>query len=241
MARKGAVDEGSVVVTLAADATRNPMPTDPQTNPDDTAAAGPDRDASKRDAVPAATAAANPEEQAVDAEVVDLGLVEPDPLDALRDEVQALNARLRTVSAAYQQQTSEVAEVRARLERQAVIKEQLRRGEVVSELFDPVENLRRSVDSIQKGATPADAVAGLEMVLAQFMEGFAKLGLEEVAGKGARFDPSLHEALTTMPVFEEALDNTVLEVFSAGYRIGTRLIRPARVVIGEYKAPVGDA
>lgn len=240
MARKAAVDEGSVVVTLAADATRNQMPTDQQTAPDDTAAAAPESEAP---AAASADAAPTPpaDDAAFDAEVVDLGLVEPDPIDVLRDEVQALNARLRTVSAAYQQQTSEVAEVRARLERQAVIKEQLRRGEVVSELFDPVENLRRSVDSIQKGATPADAVSGLEMVLAQFMEGFAKLGLEEVAGKGARFDPSLHEALTSLPVFEEALDNTVIEVFSAGYRIGTRLIRPARVVIGEYKAPVGDA
>ena len=240
MARKAAVDEGSVVVTLAADATRNQMPTDQQTAPDDTAAAAPESEApagASADAAPTPPA----DDAAFDAEVVDLGLVEPDPIDVLRDEVQALNARLRTVSAAYQQQTSEVAEVRARLERQAVIKEQLRRGEVVSELFDPVENLRRSVDSIQKGATPADAVSGLEMVLAQFMEGFAKLGLEEVAGKGARFDPSLHEALTSLPVFEEALDNTVIEVFSAGYRIGTRLIRPARVVIGEYKAPVGDA
>jgi molecular chaperone GrpE len=207
------------------------------TDPKEAPASPPGADAPTPE--PAAADAAA--EAAVDAEVVELSVEEPDPQAALRDEVQSLHARLRTVSAAYQQQQAEVAEVRARLERQAVIKEQLRRGEVVSELFDPVENLRRSVDAINKGATPQDAVAGLEMVLSQFMEAFTRLGLEEVPGKGSRFDPGLHEALTTMPVDDAALDNTVIEVFSAGYRIGTRLIRPARVVIGQFTAPVGEA
>jgi len=172
-------------------------------------------------------------------------IIEDDPaqveIDRLEGMVDELQGRLRAVSAAYQKQQSEVAATRDRLKRQAAVQEELRRGEVVSGLFEPVENLRRSLDSAKKGASNEDTIQGLELVLKAFMDSFGKLGLEEVPGKGAAFDPNIHEALTTMPVTDEALDQVVIELFAAGYRIGSRLIRPAKVIVGAYQEPVGEA
>ncbi len=108
-------------------------------------------------------------------------------------------------------------------------------------LFDPFENLKRSINSAKKGASAEDTANGLELVLKAFMGSFEKLGLEEVAGKGAPFDPNIHEALTTMPVADPALDQVVIDVFSTGYRIGSRLIAPAKVIVGAYQEPVGEA
>jgi molecular chaperone GrpE len=172
-------------------------------------------------------------------------IIEDDPaqveIDRLEGTVDELQGRLRAVSAAYQKQQSEVAATRDRLKRQAAVQEELRRGEVVSGLFEPVENLRRSLEAAKKGASNDDTIQGLELVLKAFMDSFGKLGLEEVAGKGATFDPNIHEALTAMPVLDAALDQTVIEVFAAGYRIGSRLIRPAKVIVGTYQEPVGEA
>ena len=166
----------------------------------------------------------------------------PDPRVAeLEASVEELRGRLRAVSAAFQKQQDDISATRQRLERQAALKEELRRGEVVTSLFDPVQNLRRSVEAARKGAAVDDMLRGLEMVLHQFMDGFQKLGLEEVPGKGARFDPNSHEAITTIPVHDPALDNVVMEVFSVGYRIGNRLIEPARVIIGAFQDPEAEA
>jgi len=159
----------------------------------------------------------------------------------LETQLSELQARLRAVSAAYQQQQEEMDAARARLERQAALKEQMRRGEVVVALFDPVQNLKRSVDAASKGASMDDTLKGLHLVQAQFMDAFKKLGLEEVPGEGARFDPNLHEALTTVPVTDPAMDEVVIEVFSAGYRIGSRLIAPARVVVGRLVEGAAEA
>jgi len=159
---------------------------------------------------------------------------------SLRDQIAALEARLRTVSAAYRQQQDEIASTKERLARQAAVKEELRRGEVVGTLFDPVENLRRATDSVRKTAG-TDAVAGLDIVLHQFFEAFKKLGLEEVPGKGSRFDPNLHEAISAIPVADPALDGVVIEVFDTGYRIGSRLLKPSRVVIGQLQEGLGEA
>ena len=160
-----------------------------------------------------------------------------DRIGSLQTQIQELTARLRTVSAAYKKQQDDVTATRKRLERHAAQREEVRRGEVVSGLFDPVENLRRSREALSTSGIDADNLTGLDMVLGQFMTAFEGLGLEEVPGKGARFDPNLHEALTMMPVMDPALDGVVIEVFSAGYRVGNRLIQPARVIVGNYTAP----
>ena len=213
---------------------------------DETADTAPDATASEEPAAtadaPAPEAPAEPaasvstpdggsDEPAVEEPEV-IEFVQPTREEELEQQLSELQARLRAVSAAYQKQQEEVVEVRKRLERQAALKEEMRRGEVVAGLFEPVENLKRSIDAAGKGASVEDTVTGLQMVQSQFMDAFKKLGLEEVPGQGAKFDPNLHEALTLIPVTDPAMDDVVIDVFSAGYRIGSRLIVPAKVVVG---------
>lgn len=155
----------------------------------------------------------------------------------LEARVYELEARLRTVSAAYRQKQEEIESTKRRLEDRASMQEEIRRGEVVASLFDPVENLHRSLESTK--GLPAEQ--GLRMVYQQFMSALHKLGLEEVPGAGAPFDPALHEAIATQPVDAPDEENVIQSVFSAGYRIGKRLIRPARVVIGSYTRPAPEA
>ena len=161
-------------------------------------------------------------------------------LQRLRDTVGALEARLKKVSAAYKAQLEEVEATKERLQRQSAYKEERRRGEVVGTLFEPVENLRRSIGVVQK-ELGEEAAKGLELVHQQFMEAFKGLGLEEVPGRGARFDPNLHEALTMMPVTDPALDGIVVEVFDKGYRIGSNLLKPSRVIVGQLQDVPGEA
>lgn len=153
------------------------------------------------------------------------------PTEPAADQrIAELEARLRTVSAAYQQKVDEIALVRDRLERQARLTEEIRRGEVVQSFFEPVENLQRSIDAAR--GQPVET--GLRMVHAQFLDALKRLGLEEVPGVGAPFNADVHEAIATQPVEDAALDGTVVQVYSTGYRIGTRLIRAARVIIGAH-------
>jgi len=177
-------------------------------------------------------------------EVIDIDAApEPAPAPGPADRIAALEARLKTVSAAYKAQVEEVEATKQRLTRQAAYKAERTRGEVVGTFFEPVENLRRAIEVVRKsagdGASGEDAASGLDLVLQQFMEAFKKLGVEEVSGKGARFDPTQHEALTMMPVTDPALDGVVVEVFDTGYRIGSTLLKPARVIVGSM--PDGEA
>ena len=169
-----------------------------------------------------------------DAEAQEEGvrLVDPNPeLTEAKAQVSELQARLRAVSAAYKQLQEDVEATKVRLERQAEFQRTMQRGESVAKMFDPLDNLNRSMDAIEDG----DAKDGLKMVVSQFMSALEELGLEVLNPVGLPFDPNLHEALSVVPVAEPAQDGAIIEVFSAGYRVGSRLLKPARVVIGRHE------
>jgi molecular chaperone GrpE len=156
-------------------------------------------------------------------------------------QIADLEARLRAVSSAYKQAKDEISATKERLERNALVREEYRRGEIVSAVFEPVENLHRSIQAVV-GVAP-EAAEGLTMVHQQFMQALHNLGLEEVGAEGQAFDPKLHEAILSQPAPEPSMDGLILNVFSKGYRIGSKVIRPARVVIAVYTPPaeVGEA
>ena len=60
-------------------------------------------------------------------------------------------------------------------------------------------------------------------------------GVEEISTE-AQFDPHVHEALLSQP--SEAEEGSVIDVVQKGYRLGDRVVRPARVVIAA--APIGS-
>ena len=63
--------------------------------------------------------------------------------------------------------------------------------------------------------------------LAQILE---KEGLAEIETEGV-FDPHVHEALLSQP--SDAESGSVIEVLQKGYRLGDRVLRPARVIVAE--------
>jgi molecular chaperone GrpE len=103
------------------------------------------------------------------------------------------------------------------------------RAEVAREVIEAVDNLERALEAAAEGESLA---AGVQMVLGGLRETLNRHGVEAVEPRGEKFDPNLHEALSTMPV-EGAESGLVVEVMQKGYRMDGQLIRPARVVVSQ--------
>ncbi len=73
---------------------------------------------------------------------------------------------------------------------------------------------------------------GLSQIHGQLQSLLTKYKVEEVVALGKAFNPHEHEALSSQPVTDTALYDTVVAVLQKGYRQGDTLIRPAKVVIG---------
>lgn len=71
---------------------------------------------------------------------------------------------------------------------------------------------------------------GVEMIYTNFCEILKNLGVEAFGEVGEQFDPNLHNGV--MHVEDESLgENTIADVFSKGYKIGDRVLRPAMVKV----------
>jgi molecular chaperone GrpE len=160
-------------------------------------------------------------------------------LEETRVRLRDVEGRLRTVSKAYSDLEADMNAFRQRITALADQRVERKAGELIEQFFEPVQNLRRSLQA--KEADPHATIAGLEMILQQFTEVLAKLGLKEIPGIGANFDPSIHEAIATMPVTDPAEDGRVILVHSTGYRVGERVLQPAQVIIGKVGESVAEA
>jgi molecular chaperone GrpE len=94
-----------------------------------------------------------------------------------------------------------------------------------------VDNFERALVSLESSGGDAEALRhGVELIHKQFHDALAKFGLQAVESVGQLFDPNLHEAVTIEPTSEHA-ENTVIAEFQRGYKMGDRLLRPAKVKV----------
>ncbi|ADV68168.1 nucleotide exchange factor GrpE [Deinococcus maricopensis] len=77
---------------------------------------------------------------------------------------------------------------------------------------------------------PAKLIPGVQAVQATVLRIFANLGLEATGQEGEAFDPQWHEALQVIPGEQ---DDVIVQVYQRGFRMGDRLVRPARVVVSK--------
>jgi molecular chaperone GrpE len=74
--------------------------------------------------------------------------------------------------------------------------------------------------------------------MASFDAALAAAGVEPLVAVGQHFDPAKHDAIDLLPV-EPEQDGLVISEYAKGYRIGDRLLRPARVRVGRSGSGTG--
>ena len=109
-----------------------------------------------------------------------------------------------------------------------------RNGMYNSVMGDVVTSLLPAIDNLEKAANAETAdeqyKSGVEMVLSQFKDVLKSNGVKEIEAVGKPFDPSLHEAVSSV-VDENLGTQVVKEEFRKGYMIGDRVLRHSLVVV----------
>ena len=98
---------------------------------------------------------------------------------------------------------------------------------LVKELLPVLDDLERALHAAAEHQE-AQLEEGVELVHRELQEALAKEGLSEIETNG-HFDPHVHEALLSQPSDQE--EGAILDVLQKGYRLGDRVLRPARVVV----------
>jgi molecular chaperone GrpE len=116
---------------------------------------------------------------------------------------------------------------RAAREQQALMARASER--LVTALLPVLDDLGRALEAVESHEE-AKLEEGVRLVERALADALAREGLAEIEADGA-FDPNVHEALLAQPSDSES--GTVIDVVQKGYRLGDRVLRPARVIVAE--------
>jgi molecular chaperone GrpE len=171
--------------------------------------------------------------------------LKPSYVEELEARTRAAEQKSADVQARFEQVRAELKretdEVRSRLARAADERAARERAAFISSLLPVVDNLQRAVAAAEGGGSKEALLDGLRGTIAGFEGTLAQAGAEPFeAEAGQPFDPELHEAVDTVEV-EPERDGTVTEQYSRGYRIGDKLLRPARVQVGRARGAAQGA
>jgi molecular chaperone GrpE len=141
----------------------------------------------------------------------------------LENEVAELKDRHLRLAAEFDNYRKRMAKERADLTDRA-------QANFVAKLLDVLDDMDRLVAS--NPATPLPTLReGLSAVDRKLWKDLEEAGVERIDPAGSAFDPSQHEAVSTVPTPDRSLDHTVSATFQPGYRFKGVLVRPARVQV----------
>jgi molecular chaperone GrpE len=118
---------------------------------------------------------------------------------------------------------------RKRVAREAAAAQERGACGLAKELLPALDNLDRALEA---AAQDDPLLQGVRLVRSELAAALARAGIESFSPVGEPFDPAVHEAVATAEQpLGGAQSGTVVEVYQPGYRRGSSIIRPARVVV----------
>ena len=150
-----------------------------------------------------------------------------------------VNSRFEQLRAQLQKETDET---RQRLNKAADERARREKADFIAALLPVLDNLQRATEAAENGSSPEIIAEGIRQTAASFEKALGAAGVEPINAVGEQFDPEFHDAVETVEVVPED-DGKVIAQHAPGYRMGERLLRPARVKVGRPAAKakqVGD-
>ena len=102
---------------------------------------------------------------------------------------------------------------------------------VIKDILPVLDNLELAIQNMEKNGNEAD-IQGVTSIYRLFKDILKKKGVEEIEAMDAEFNTDEHEALTMIPAPDESKKGKVLDVIQKGYKLNGKVIRFARVVVG---------
>jgi molecular chaperone GrpE len=148
---------------------------------------------------------------------------------AAENQVQEVQSRFDQLRQQLQRETDET---RQRLNRSADERAAGEKAKLISSLLPALDDLNRAIDAaVAENATREALLEGVRSIATSFQSTLTNAGVEQISSVGEEFNPELHEAVDTEETSRE-MDGKVIAEYSRGFRMGDRLLRPARVKVG---------
>jgi molecular chaperone GrpE len=161
--------------------------------------------------------------------------LKPSYVDELEARTKAAEQHVQEIQTRFdqlrQQLQRETDETRQRLNRSADERAAADKAKFIASLLPVMDDLDRALQATQENASQEAILEGIRGIATSFQNALQGAGVEAISSIGQPFDPELHEAVDTLATDPDN-DGIVVSEYGRGFRIGDRLLRPARVRVG---------
>ncbi|ALT47666.1 nucleotide exchange factor GrpE [Lactobacillus delbrueckii] len=154
-------------------------------------------------------------------------------LDQLKAEVAALTQKNKDLEDKYLRSQAEIQNAQRRYskERADLVKYESQR--LGKDILSSVDNLERALQVKADDEASRQLKKGIEMTLEGLVRALKDNGIEEIKADGEKFDPTLHQAVQSVPAENDDQKGHVVQVLQKGYVYKDRTLRPAMVVVAQ--------
>ena len=96
-----------------------------------------------------------------------------------------------------------------------------------------VDDMDRALENMEKGMDADACIEGFKLIVHKFKNILTQNGLEKIETDGQEFDTDFHEAIALIPAPSEELKGKILDCVQPGYKLGDKVIRHAKVAVGQ--------
>lgn len=153
--------------------------------------------------------------------------------EQVMDEMTELKKSLEEARDKFVRLNAEFDNFRKRTARERVELFKTAGEDIMSTLLPVLDDFERGLDAMDKSEDVSSLKEGVNLVYDKLFKALKAKGLESFSAKGEVFDPELHEAVTKIPAPDKKMKGKVVDEIEKGYKLGDKIIRYAKVVVGE--------
>ena len=158
-------------------------------------------------------------------------IIEVSDADTLKEALAEETARAESYMASWQRNQADFINYKRRAQQEKEEIGSIARSEAILALLPALDDLERALDSIPSRLERHPWTGGIKLIASKFRLALKAQGVAEINAIGQDFNPDLHEAAMHVP----GKEGVVIKELYKGYKIGDKIIRPSRVVVGNGK------
>lgn len=157
-----------------------------------------------------------------------------------KTEQDKLAEELKECKDKYLRQLAEAENMRKRLQKEKQEMTQYAIGNILADFLGPIDHLENALKHTENSSDEVKHWGlGFKMILNQFKDVLNNNGVKQVEAVGKQFDPHVHEAIEMVET-NDVKPGTVVEEFLKGFKLGEKIIRPARVKVAKEPTEKGE-
>ncbi|UQS85469.1 nucleotide exchange factor GrpE [Apilactobacillus apisilvae] len=150
-----------------------------------------------------------------------------------QDKIKELEQKVDSVSDQYLRAEAEMQNMQTRFKRERADIYKYDGQKLATSILPVVDNLERALSTEVTDDSGKQLKQGVELVLNHMNKSLAENGIKEIDALGKKFDPTLCQAVQTVPADDDHPADTVVEILQKGYQLADRVIRPSMVIVSQ--------